>query len=64
VSEQTALAIVAKRLSEISGRPFDVEDGRVKEPGSTAVVLGTQPDHAGGDGHLDLDFVLNRSSTV
>ncbi|WP_329244271.1 DUF6348 family protein [Actinoallomurus sp. NBC_01490] len=59
LSEQAVLAIVAEQLSEMSGRPFELENGRVKGPGSTAVVLAKRPDHAGGDGHLDLDFVLN-----
>lgn len=51
------LAVVAERLTELGGKPWRVEGGWAKGPGSTAVVLGEE--HTGTAGHLDLLFVLN-----
>ncbi|WP_449064372.1 DUF6348 family protein [Planomonospora algeriensis] len=55
--DEMVLGMVARQLSDATGRSWRVTDDMVRGPGSAAVVLGE--DHTGNPGHLDLDFVLN-----
>jgi hypothetical protein len=55
--DETVLSMLADRLSAAMGRPWRIQDGMAKGPGTTAVVL--RDDHAGSPGHLDVDFVLD-----
>ncbi|MFF4414692.1 DUF6348 family protein [Streptosporangium sp. NPDC001559] len=55
--DEVVLGMVARQVSEATGKPWHVTDGMVRGSGSVAVVLGE--DHTGSPGHLDLDFVLN-----
>jgi hypothetical protein len=57
LQERETLEIVAARLTALSGAPWRVEGGRVRNEGRLAVDLGH--DHAGTAGHLDLVFVLD-----
>lgn len=58
--DETVLGMLAGRLSAATGKPWQVQDGIAKGPGTLAVVL--RDDHTGSPGHLDLDFVLDIDS--
>ncbi|MEU6714677.1 DUF6348 family protein [Nonomuraea sp. NPDC046802] len=55
--DDALLGRVAGRLATATGWAWQVEDDRVKGPGTVAVALGD--DHTGSADHVDLDFVLN-----
>ncbi|SEG91413.1 hypothetical protein SAMN05444920_107259 [Nonomuraea solani] len=59
--DDVVLGMVAGHLSAAMGRPWRVEDGRAKGPGSAAVTLGG---HTGDPYHLDLDFQLNADTSI
>lgn len=58
--DEVVLEMVARHLSNATGKPWDVEAGMAKGPGTVGVVIGKEhPGHTDYLGHIDLDFVLN-----
>jgi hypothetical protein len=56
--DAAVLELVAGKLTEVSGRPWQVKGSAVEGPGSAAVVLGH--DHPGSSGHFDLVYLVDR----
>ncbi|WP_214108131.1 DUF6348 family protein [Acrocarpospora catenulata] len=55
--DEVVRRMTALRLSDVTGKPWQVEGSLVKGPGSVAVMLGEN--HSDHPGHFDLDFVFN-----